>query len=110
MSYVFFLQYETIRILVIITIFNMLATACCFIDETDGEQIPSVESLLFDLLTIRLATANFSTENKIGEGGFGTVYMVRPEPSPQYSTSNVALALSSRYKILCRDCYRMEEK
>lgn len=43
--------------------------------ETDGEQIPSVESLLFDLLTIRLATANFSTENKIGEGGFGTVYM-----------------------------------
>ncbi|CAL9121256.1 unnamed protein product [Musa textilis] len=43
--------------------------------ETEGEEIPSVESLLFDLSTIRLATANFSTENKIGEGGFGAVYM-----------------------------------
>ncbi|XP_039139773.1 cysteine-rich receptor-like protein kinase 6 [Dioscorea cayenensis subsp. rotundata] len=41
---------------------------------TDPEQITSVESILFDLSTLRDATANFSTENKLGEGGFGAVY------------------------------------
>ncbi|KAH7675701.1 Non-specific serine/threonine protein kinase protein, partial [Dioscorea alata] len=34
----------------------------------------SAESLLFDLPTIREATDNFSDENKLGKGGFGTVY------------------------------------
>ncbi|KAM0952316.1 putative protein kinase RLK-Pelle-DLSV family [Dioscorea sansibarensis] len=41
---------------------------------TDPEQITSVESILFDLSTLRDATANFSNENKLGEGGFGAVY------------------------------------
>lgn len=36
----------------------------------------SAESLLFDLPTIREATDNFSDENKLGKGGFGTVYKV----------------------------------
>nr|XP_019703288.1 cysteine-rich receptor-like protein kinase 10 isoform X3 [Elaeis guineensis] len=31
-------------------------------------------SLLFDLPTIKEATNNFSSANKVGEGGFGTVY------------------------------------
>lgn len=31
---------------------------------------------LFDLATIGKATNNFSTENIIGEGGFGHVYKV----------------------------------
>ncbi|URE24273.1 receptor-like protein kinase [Musa troglodytarum] len=42
--------------------------------ETDPEKITSVESLLFDLSTLRTATCNFSDENKLGEGGFGAVY------------------------------------
>ncbi|XP_022845861.1 cysteine-rich receptor-like protein kinase 25 isoform X5 [Olea europaea var. sylvestris] len=61
---------------------------CCFLkrrtrkkpydavsEENDkGNEISSVESLQFDLNTIALATNNFSADNKIGEGGFGSVY------------------------------------
>ncbi|CAA6668744.1 unnamed protein product [Spirodela intermedia] len=32
------------------------------------------DSLLFDLDTLKLATMNFSDQNKLGEGGFGVVY------------------------------------
>ncbi|XP_074576355.1 cysteine-rich receptor-like protein kinase 10 [Curcuma longa] len=42
--------------------------------ETDPEKITSVESLLFDYQTLKVATGNFSEENKLGEGGFGAVY------------------------------------
>ena len=31
---------------------------------------------LFDLHTIAIATANFSADNKLGQGGFGSVYKV----------------------------------
>ncbi|XP_078150666.1 cysteine-rich receptor-like protein kinase 10 [Carex rostrata] len=34
----------------------------------------SVESLLLDLSVLRLATIDFAKENKLGEGGFGSVY------------------------------------
>ncbi|GKV19282.1 hypothetical protein SLEP1_g29569 [Rubroshorea leprosula] len=34
----------------------------------------SAESMRFDFATIRVATDNFSNENKLGEGGFGVVY------------------------------------
>lgn len=34
------------------------------------------EIKLFDLSVISQATNNFSTSNKIGEGGFGSVYKV----------------------------------
>ncbi|CAA2956866.1 cysteine-rich receptor kinase 10 [Olea europaea subsp. europaea] len=61
---------------------------CCFLkrrtrkkpydavsEENDkGNEISSVESLQFDLNTIALATNNFSADNKVGEGGFGSVY------------------------------------
>ncbi|GMP75214.1 hypothetical protein CsSME_00032386 [Camellia sinensis var. sinensis] len=39
-----------------------------------GNEITSVQSLQFDLATIQVATDNFSDHNKIGEGGFGSVY------------------------------------
>ncbi|KAJ0983295.1 hypothetical protein J5N97_011550 [Dioscorea zingiberensis] len=45
-----------------------------FPHDTNPEEITSVESILFDLSTLRNATANFSEENKLGEGGFGSVY------------------------------------
>ncbi|KAH7662212.1 Non-specific serine/threonine protein kinase protein [Dioscorea alata] len=41
---------------------------------TESEEITDVESILFDLSMLRDATANFSDENKLGEGGFGAVY------------------------------------
>lgn len=39
--------------------------------ETDDLELP-----FFDLVTIIKATNDFSINNKLGEGGFGTVYMV----------------------------------
>ncbi|XP_062087458.1 cysteine-rich receptor-like protein kinase 44 [Humulus lupulus] len=38
------------------------------------EEILSVESLQYNFDTIKLATDNFSEENKLGHGGFGAVY------------------------------------
>ncbi|XP_059596002.1 cysteine-rich receptor-like protein kinase 44 [Vitis vinifera] len=37
-------------------------------------EIMSIESLLFDLNTIKAATDDFADSNKLGEGGFGPVY------------------------------------
>ncbi|KAL9355652.1 hypothetical protein Peur_053622 [Populus x canadensis] len=38
------------------------------------DEIITAESLQFDFGTIRAATDNFSEENKLGQGGFGSVY------------------------------------
>lgn len=38
-----------------------------------------LELPLFDLEAISNATENFSQQNKLGQGGFGTVYKVSPE-------------------------------
>ncbi|XP_010931294.1 cysteine-rich receptor-like protein kinase 6 isoform X2 [Elaeis guineensis] len=43
-------------------------------DESIPEEITSVKSLLIDLSILRVATANFSDVNELGQGGFGTVY------------------------------------
>ena len=46
---------------------------------------------LFDLVTVIAATDNFSSENKIGEGGFGPVYKVM---SHLVAVSMISLSLS----------------
>ncbi|CAM0876956.1 unnamed protein product [Alopecurus aequalis] len=38
------------------------------------EDLESIESLVIDLTTLRIATSNFAENNKLGEGGFGAVY------------------------------------
>ncbi|KAH7662209.1 Non-specific serine/threonine protein kinase protein [Dioscorea alata] len=43
-------------------------------DVSNAGEIMDVESILFDLSTLRSATANFSEENKLGQGGFGSVF------------------------------------
>ncbi|CAK9180295.1 unnamed protein product [Ilex paraguariensis] len=43
-------------------------------EENVGDEITILQSLQFDLSTIEVATNNFSSDNKIGEGGFGLVY------------------------------------
>ncbi|TVU02142.1 hypothetical protein EJB05_52366 [Eragrostis curvula] len=40
----------------------------------EDEEMRSSEFLLYDLITLKDATDNFSEENKLGEGGFGPVY------------------------------------
>ena len=45
----------------------------------ETNDITTVESLQYDLTTIQAATNNFSSENKLGEGGFGDVYKVTKE-------------------------------
>jgi hypothetical protein len=51
----------------------------CFLhtDSTKSGDIQSVDSLLYNLSTLRAATDNFSESNKLGEGGFGAVYKVK---------------------------------
>ncbi|PKU82574.1 Cysteine-rich receptor-like protein kinase 10 [Dendrobium catenatum] len=42
--------------------------------EAGFEEITKAESLLFDLSLLKIATENFSEVNKLGAGGFGSVY------------------------------------
>ncbi|XP_068312708.1 cysteine-rich receptor-like protein kinase 29 [Pyrus communis] len=43
----------------------------------EADEILNTEALQFDLASIRTATNNFSEANKLGRGGFGTVYRGR---------------------------------
>ncbi|PRQ28556.1 putative Gnk2-like domain, protein kinase [Rosa chinensis] len=45
-------------------------------DSQDTNEIRTADSLQLDFDTIRVATNNFSEANKLGQGGFGSVYKV----------------------------------
>ena len=46
------------------------------IDENIDGQIEDLELPFYSLATIAIATNKFSSNNKLGEGGFGPVYKV----------------------------------
>lgn len=46
----------------------------CF--DEDVDEISTAESLQYPFDTIKTATNDFSNDNKLGEGGFGSVYKV----------------------------------
>ena len=48
----------------------------CQIESVQEGGDKSSESLLMGLRTLKVATTNFSEDNKLGEGGFGPVYKV----------------------------------
>ncbi|PON84309.1 Cysteine rich receptor like kinase [Trema orientale] len=71
-------------IIVAVAIFILALVCCLFLHCRSGARIKNydviqkenegIESLQFDLITVKSATKNFSEEYKLGEGGFGEVY------------------------------------
>ena len=59
-----------------LSISEVLHSSSCHIDDVNEEETSGMESLLIGLRTLKVATKNFSNENKLGEGGFGPVYKV----------------------------------
>ena len=68
-------------------------------------EILEVESLQFNLASIRNATDNFSDSNKLGQGGFGAVYKVTKEKKILNSNHYIFLGfiLSVSNIIVCWD-------
>lgn len=54
---------------------KVLALISCSLSK-DNDRSKSLESLQFDLRMIKEATDDFSDANKLGQGGFGSVYKV----------------------------------
>ena len=50
----------------------------------EGQLLTSKELPFVDLTTIRAATNDFALWNKLGQGGFGTVYKVIISATRQY--------------------------
>ena len=46
------------------------------LEDISAEDVSAEESLLYDYEELVVATDNFSSRNKLGQGGFGAVYKV----------------------------------
>ncbi|RZC86573.1 hypothetical protein C5167_029921 [Papaver somniferum] len=56
------------------SLFSTNLVHCCFPPEDVNDEVLTTESLQFNFGTVSTATDNFSEDNKLGEGGFGSVY------------------------------------
>jgi hypothetical protein len=56
--------------------------------EDEDQRKEDMELPTFDLSTIANATDNFSSRNKLGEGGFGSVYKVKVTASSSSKCSH----------------------
>ncbi|KAL2931627.1 Cysteine-rich receptor-like protein kinase 10 [Bienertia sinuspersici] len=59
-----------------------------------GEDFTNAESLQYDLATLQCATNNFSSENKLGEGGFGGVYKATLSNGQQLAVKRLSVTSS----------------
>ncbi|KAI3818799.1 hypothetical protein L1987_12617 [Smallanthus sonchifolius] len=60
-------------------------------EESETMDIGTAESLQYDFDIVKAATNDFSEENKLGRGGFGTVYKGKLEDGNQIAVKRLAL-------------------
>lgn len=60
-------------------------------DDEENDDIEKADSLQYDFDTIRVATNNFSEENKLGQGGFGAVYKGRLTNGQEIATKRLSM-------------------
>ncbi|TYG65491.1 hypothetical protein ES288_D06G189900v1 [Gossypium darwinii] len=63
-------------------------------EQENGNEITTMESLQFDFSTIEAATNKFSVDNKLGEGGFGPVYKGKLPNGQQIAVKRLAVSSS----------------
>ena len=56
--------------------FKVLDSNVCSYSLEDADENSTVDSLQYPFSTVKAATNDFSDNNKLGQGGFGTVYKV----------------------------------
>ncbi|MBA0868926.1 hypothetical protein Goshw_020599 [Gossypium schwendimanii] len=64
------------------------------VEQENGNEITTMESLQFDFSTIEAATNKFSVDNKLGEGGFGPVYKGKLPNGQQIAVKRLAVSSS----------------
>ena len=72
------------------------------LDQNIELQSEDLEVPFFNLATIDIATNNFSSDNKLGEGGFGLVYKVNIQDNfiktTEKQLSAYSISIKSTYK------------
>ncbi|GMI72765.1 cysteine-rich RLK (RECEPTOR-like protein kinase) 26 [Hibiscus trionum] len=67
--------------------------------QTVDDEIINPESLQFDFGAIRIATNNFADENKLGQGGFGSVYKGRLSSGQDIAVKSFSLERTERLLV-----------
>ncbi|KAL8246026.1 hypothetical protein R6Q59_007242 [Mikania micrantha] len=91
-------------VIVTISLIIIIASICIFLtlrkkkkqipqtdhNETEAMDIGTVESLQYDFTLVKVATNDFSDENKLGKGGFGSVYKGKLEGGQEIAVKRLA--------------------
>ncbi|KAI3718763.1 hypothetical protein L6452_19646 [Arctium lappa] len=98
---------RTVIIVVVIVIFSIvitIASICIFMrsrkkkqqipsmgdTETESMDMSTVESLQYNFSIVRAATNDFSEDNKLGQGGFGSVYKGKLEDGQEIAVKRLS--------------------